>query len=73
MLARFRDQIERLLPVWLACYVYAGRTYNIQVNGRTGEVAGERPYSAAKIAAAVTGGVLLIALVVFLVWYGRQP
>ena len=23
-----------LLPVWLACYVYAGKTYNIQVNGR---------------------------------------
>jgi hypothetical protein len=62
-----------LLPVWLACYVYAGKTYNIQVNGRTGEVAGERPYSAAKIAAAVTGGVLLVAVVVFLIWYARQP
>ncbi len=62
-----------LLPVWLACYVYAGKTYNIQVNGRTGEVAGERPYSAVKIAAAVTGGVLLVAIVAFLIWYGRRP
>lgn len=53
-----------LLPVWLACYVYAGKTYNIQVNGRTGEVAGERPYSAAKIAVAITAAVLVIALIV---------
>ncbi|UWZ34040.1 hypothetical protein Drose_22580 [Dactylosporangium roseum] len=60
-----------LLPVWLACYVYAGKTYNIQVNGRTGEVAGERPYSAAKIAAAITAGVLLIAVIVFFIWYGK--
>ncbi|UWZ59690.1 hypothetical protein Daura_22460 [Dactylosporangium aurantiacum] len=53
-----------LLPVWLACYIYAGKTYNIQVNGRTGEVAGERPYSAAKIAAAITAAVLIIAAIV---------
>lgn len=53
-----------LLPVWLACYVYAGKTYNIQVNGRTGEVAGERPYSTAKIVAAVTAAVLVIASIV---------
>ncbi|GAA2629210.1 hypothetical protein GCM10010399_71190 [Dactylosporangium fulvum] len=60
-----------LLPVWLACYVYAGKTFNIQVNGRTGEVAGERPYSTAKIAAAITAGVLLIAVIVFFIWYGK--
>ncbi|GAA0583914.1 hypothetical protein GCM10010172_81090 [Paractinoplanes ferrugineus] len=56
-----------LLPVWIACYLHAGRTYNIMVNGRTGEVAGERPYSAAKIAAAVTAAVLLIAAIVVLI------
>lgn len=61
-----------LLPVWLACYMYAGKTYNIQVNGRTGEVAGERPYSAAKIAAAITAGVLLIATIVCIIWYSKN-
>jgi hypothetical protein len=60
-----------LLPVWIACYLYAGKTYNIQVNGRTGEVAGERPYSAGKIAAAIIGAVLLIAAIVFLVSHTR--
>jgi predicted RNA-binding Zn-ribbon protein involved in translation (DUF1610 family) len=60
-----------LLPVWIACYLHAGKTYNIMVNGRTGEVAGERPYSAAKIAAAVTAAVLLIAAIVILIVLNR--
>ena len=61
-----------LLPVWIACYLHAGRTYNILVNGRTGEVVGERPYSAAKIAAAVTAAVLLIAVIVILIVLNKQ-
>ncbi|WP_030438492.1 hypothetical protein [Actinoplanes subtropicus] len=56
-----------LLPVWIACYLHAGKTYNILVNGRTGEVAGERPYSAAKIAAAVAAAVVVIAIIVILI------
>ncbi|MEL6958636.1 MAG: TFIIB-type zinc finger domain-containing protein [Pseudomonadota bacterium] len=48
-----------LLPVWLAAYKYRGRTYRFVVNGRTGRVQGERPYSKIKIAIAV-----LIALIV---------
>ncbi len=47
-----------LLPVWLAAYRYNGRTYRFVVNGRTGAVQGERPYSALKIAAAVLLGLL---------------
>jgi predicted RNA-binding Zn-ribbon protein involved in translation (DUF1610 family) len=42
-----------LLPIWLAAYKYRGKTYRIAVNGRSGQVAGERPYSAIKIALAV--------------------
>jgi Zn finger protein HypA/HybF involved in hydrogenase expression len=60
-----------LLPVWIACYLHAGKTYNIMVNGRTAEVAGERPYSAAKITAAVAAVVLLVTLVVVLVTMNR--
>jgi hypothetical protein len=37
------------------------------VNGQTGEVAGERPYSAAKIALAVAAAVLIIAAIVVLI------
>lgn len=50
-----------LLPVWLAAFRYNGKSYRFVVNGRTGTVEGERPYSAVKIAFAVILG-LVIAL-----------
>lgn len=52
-----------LLPVWMAAYKYNGQTYRFVVNGRTGRVQGERPYSKWKIAFAVLVG-LVIALTV---------
>ncbi len=52
-----------LLPVWLAAFRYRGRSYRFVVNGRTGTVEGERPYSVVKIAFAVILG-LLIALAI---------
>jgi DNA-directed RNA polymerase subunit RPC12/RpoP len=42
-----------LLPVWMAAYKYGGRSYRFVVNGQTGRVQGERPWSAWKIAGAV--------------------
>ena len=48
-----------LLPVWLAAYKYRGKTYRFVVNGRTGRVQGERPWSAIKIAIAVVLGLLV--------------
>jgi hypothetical protein len=38
-----------LLPVWAAGYRHRGKTYTVLVNAVTGEVQGERPWSAAKI------------------------
>lgn len=52
-----------LLPVWVAAYKYGGRTYRFVVNGQTGKVEGERPWSKVKIAIAV----VLVALVVAIV------
>jgi DNA-directed RNA polymerase subunit RPC12/RpoP len=60
-----------LLPVWLACYLHAGRTYQVTVNARTGEVIGQRPYSVAKIALAVAAVALVIAAIVVLVVRSR--
>ncbi len=48
-----------LLPVWLAAYRYNGRTFRFVVNGQTGRVQGERPWSAWKIAAAVILGLIV--------------
>lgn len=50
-----------LLPVWLAAYKYRGKSYRFVVNGQTGRVQGERPYSAWKIAGAVALGLVLLA------------
>lgn len=48
-----------LLPVWMAAYRYRGRSYRFVINGRTGAVQGERPYSAYKIGFAVLVGALI--------------
>jgi DNA-directed RNA polymerase subunit RPC12/RpoP len=42
-----------LLPVWMAAYKYNGKSYRFVVNGQTGEVQGERPWSVWKIAFAI--------------------
>jgi DNA-directed RNA polymerase subunit RPC12/RpoP len=57
-----------LLPVWLLVYRYREKTHRVMINAVTGEVSGERPYSAVKIACAVLFG-LIIALVV---WWMSQ-
>jgi len=49
-----------LLPIWIASYPYNGKTYRFLVNGKTGEVQGERPYSTWKI----IGLVVIIIIIV---------
>lgn len=56
-----------LLPVWMAAYKYRGRTYRFVVNGRTGRVQGERPYSKVKIAIAVFVGLIVAGCVGFVI------
>jgi len=56
-----------LLPIWLAAYKYRGKTYRFVVNGRSGRVQGERPWSAIKIAIAVVLGVIVAAGVGYLI------
>lgn len=51
-----------LLPIWMSSYKYGEKTYRFLVNGQTGEVQGERPYSVWKIAGAVLLVVAVIAL-----------
>ena len=58
-----------LLPVWMAAYIYNGKSYRFLVNGQTGEVQGERPWSVWKIALAV----LLVAALAFGALYLSDP
>lgn len=50
-----------LLPVWIGSYRFGGKPYRVVVNGQSGEVEGDRPYSWVKI-----GLALLLAVVVVL-------
>ena len=49
-----------LLPVWMSAFRFRDKVYRFVVNGRTGEVQGERPYSPWKIAFAILLAALLI-------------
>jgi hypothetical protein len=54
--------LHLLLPVWIGAYQFQGKVYHVVVNARTGDVEGERPYSAWKIGllvAAIIAAVLL--------------
>lgn len=52
-----------LLPVWLGAYKFQQKVYQIAVNARTGEVSGERPYSAVKITLLVLAIIVAIAII----------
>jgi hypothetical protein len=56
-----------LLPVWVANYRYREKLYHILVNGRTGKVSGERPYSFWKIFGLVSLILIAIGAIIALV------
>lgn len=49
-----------LLPIWISAFKYNNKVYRFLINGRTGEVQGERPYSWIKISSAIFFFLLLI-------------
>ncbi|MCX6312340.1 MAG: hypothetical protein NT084_11980 [Bacteroidetes bacterium] len=55
-----------LLPIWLSAFRYSEKVYRFMINGRTGEVQGERPYSWMKITGAILGGLAVIGTAIFL-------
>jgi len=55
-----------LLPIYLAAYWFNQKTYQVLVNADTGEVRGDRPYSAVKIALLV---VVILAVLALLYLY----
>ena len=65
----YRDETFRhiLLPIWMAAYKYNGKSYQFLVNGQTGEVQGERPWSVWKITFAVIAAALIAGALLYLV------
>lgn len=54
-----------LLPVWISAYRYHEKVYRFLVNARTGEVQGERPYSAVKIVLTILLALAVLAAIFF--------
>lgn len=54
-----------LLPVYVSSYRYNNKIYNFYVNGRSGKLVGQRPYSIIKIALAIIAAILLFLLVFY--------
>lgn len=55
-----------LLPIWLLTISYGGKPFQTFINGATGEVHGDYPWSKAKIAALVVAALVVIAILVAL-------
>lgn len=53
-----------LMPIWVSAYRYRAKVYRFLVNGRTGEISGERPWSAWKITLAVLAGLAVIGVII---------
>ena len=51
-----------LLPLWISAYEYGGKPFRFLVNGVTGKVDGNAPFSAVKIALAVLAVLALVVL-----------
>lgn len=49
-----------LVPVWLVSYTYGARNFQVLVNGYTGAIAGEQPYSWVKITFAILAVLMLL-------------
>jgi hypothetical protein len=55
-----------LLPVWLSAYRYNNKVFQFLINARTGEVQGQRPYSATKIVFAILAAIVFGVVMYFL-------
>ncbi len=55
-----------LLPIYISSYRYNNKVYRFIVNGATGKIKGERPWSVGKIVLAVLGGFALLGLLYLL-------
>jgi LSD1 subclass zinc finger protein len=55
-----------LLPVWICSYMFRDKSWRVVVNGQTGEVTGDRPWSAWKIAFAVLTALVILGTIYLL-------
>jgi len=62
-----------LLPAWSSAFAYNGKQYMYIINGESGRVGGQRPYSVPKIVAAVAAAAAVITAAVILLTGAAAP
>ncbi len=62
-----------LLPLWLSSFRYNEKVYRVTVNARSGETAGERPWSWIKIVLFIAAIIAVIVGIVVLIQQTRKP
>ena len=64
--ATYSDQRFKhiLVPVWLLAYTYGARTFQVAINGVTGEVSGARPWSWIKVTLLALAILIVVAFFV---------
>ena len=55
-----------LAPVWLLTYVYRTSSYQVIINGVTGQISGSRPWSWIKIALAILCALIVVSIFLML-------
>ncbi|MFO0860624.1 MAG: hypothetical protein U0570_08705 [Phycisphaerales bacterium] len=55
-----------LLPMWVSAYRFNRKVYRVLINGRTGELVGDRPYSAWKISALVCAILVIVGIIILI-------
>lgn len=62
-----------LLPAWTSAFAYNGKQYMYIINGESGRVGGQRPYSIPKIVAAVAAGAAVVITAFLLLSGAADP
>jgi hypothetical protein len=52
-----------LVPIWLLTYVFGRKAYQVLVNGCTGKIAGNRPWSVWKVLFAIVIALVVLGLI----------
>jgi predicted RNA-binding Zn-ribbon protein involved in translation (DUF1610 family) len=60
-----------LLPIWLLTVVYAGKPFQVFINGVTGEVQGQRPWSKVKLGILIAA-ITVVVIVIAVLWASSQ-